>query len=132
MAITEGVRPRRLIAVDDSPEVLALLGDALRVDGTEIALFDGRVTLQDIESSHPDLLLIDLRLGAGGLTGLDMIRRVRSHRELRHIPIIVCSAALDAIAEHDEELERIPNLSILRMPFSLDDLEACVDAALSE
>lgn len=130
MVMAERLVQRRLTVVDDSPELLALFGDVLRFDGVEIALFDGTVTIQDIEQSVPDLVVIDLRLGADSLAGLDIIRRLRSHRELRHVPVIVCSAAHDAISEHDEELSRIPDLSVLPKPFSLDELQSCVDEAL--
>jgi CheY-like chemotaxis protein len=130
--MADGVRHRRLTVVDDSPDVLDVLGEALRFDGAEVALFDGSVTLQDIEESVPELLVIDLRLSGHGLTGLELIRRLRSHRELRRVPVIVCSAAHDVISELDDELSRIPHLSVLPKPFSLDDLESCVQEALGQ
>jgi two-component system CheB/CheR fusion protein len=128
MGRVEGLR---LTVVDDSPEMLALLDEALRFDGAEIALFDGGVTLADIEQSSPDLLVIDLRLGADGHSGLDLIRKVRSHGRLGHVSIVVCSAAVDALAEHAEELDAVGALSILQKPFSLDQLESCVAEALA-
>lgn len=132
MAVAKQIRQRRLTIVDDSPEVLAVLEDALRTDGAKVAMFDRDVTLQDIQASDPDLLVIDLRLGAENLRGLQIIRRVRSHPALRHVPIIVCSAALDAITRHEDELRGIADLFVLAKPFSLDDLEARVKEALGE
>ena len=75
--------------------------------------------------------MIDLHLGPDGLTGLDMIRLIRAHRQLQHVPIIVCSAALDVIAMHRDELNRTRNLFVLPMPFQLEELEVCVAAALA-
>ena len=132
MAIAKEIRQRRLTVVDDSPEVLAVLEAALRTDGAEVAMFGRNVTLHDIQASDPDLLVIDLRLGAENLRGLQIIRRVRSHPELRHVPIIVCSAALDAITRHEDELHGIADLFVLAKPFSLEDLEARVEEALGE
>jgi len=121
---------RRLTVIDDSPAMLELLGDVLRGDGAEIRLLDSDVTLQDLEGPVPDLLMIDLRLGGDRLRGLELIRDVRSHPALGGVPIVVCSAALDAIARHQEELQMIPSLWVLPKPFTLDDLESCVDEAL--
>jgi two-component system chemotaxis response regulator CheY len=128
----EGLGRRRVTVIDDSPELLALFGDLLRYEGVEIALFEQSVTLREIEESAPDLLVIDLRLGRESLAGMEIIRLVRAHRELRSVPIIVCSAALDAIAEHEAALRGTPNTFILPKPFSLEELEACVTDALGE
>jgi CheY-like chemotaxis protein len=130
--MAQGRAQRRLTVVDDSPELLAVFGDALRFDGVSVALFDGSATLQDIEESTPDLLVIDLRLGVNSLTGFQMIRLLRAHRELRRIPIIVCSGAIDEIREHEEELTRMPGLFVLPKPFSLEDLQSCVGEALGQ
>lgn len=123
-------RQRRITVLDDSPELLGLFGDVLRFDGVEISLFDGSATLQDIEGSAPDLLVMELLLAAEGLSGLDLIRLVRSHRRLRHVPIIVCSGAIDQIRQHDGELRQTPGLFVLTKPFSLEELESCVGEAL--
>jgi CheY-like chemotaxis protein len=120
----------RLTVVDDSPELLALFGDALRSLGVSVALFDELATLQDLEESAPDLLVIDLRLSPGSLTGIEMIRLLRAHRHLQRVPTIVCSAALDDVRQHQEELNRMPALFVLPKPFSLEDLESCVGEAL--
>lgn len=123
---------RRITVVDDSPELLSLFGDVLRVDGVELSLFNGSTSLQDIEESVPDLLVMELRLAADGLSGLDMIRLVRRHRRLRRLPIIVCSGALDQIRQHGDELSQMPGLFVLTKPFSLEELESCVGEALRE
>ena len=130
--MADGLRRRRVTVVDDSPELLALFGDLLRFDGVEMSLLNGSTTLQDIEESIPDLLVIDLRLGGESLAGWDIIRLVRAHRELRNVPIIVCSAAIDEIGEHRDEFSRTPDLYLLPKPFSLDELESCVGKALGQ
>jgi CheY-like chemotaxis protein len=130
MALRDLPQPRRVTVVDDSPELLALMGDALRFDGAEIALLGSGATLVDIEASGPDLLVLDLRFGGDGLNGLDIIREARLHHRLRHVPIIVCSGAHDAIAAHGDELGRTSRLAVLPKPFSLEDLEACVEEAI--
>ena len=123
-------RRHRLTVVDNSPEVLALLGDVLRLDGTEVTLLES-ATLRDIEATDPDLLVIDLRLGTGGLAGLEVVRLVRSRSGLQHLPVVICSADHDQIAQHQDELDRMNDVFTLPKPFSLDQLESCVSAALA-
>jgi two-component system, OmpR family, response regulator MtrA len=123
------LRPR-VTVLDDSPELAELLGDVLRSDGLDVSLLDGETNLQDIEDSAPDLLVLDWRLAASELTGLDIIRQARSQPALRAVPIIVCSAALDEVAAHADELEVTPRVSVLPKPFSLEELEASVQQAL--
>jgi CheY-like chemotaxis protein len=123
---------RRVTVVDDSPELLALLGDVLRFDGVDVSLFDGGTTLHDIEESAPDLLVLDLRLASDGLTGMEMIRHVRSDQVLRDVPIVVCSAALDEVRVHEDELSRTPRVFVLAKPFSLDEFESCLGKAFGE
>jgi CheY-like chemotaxis protein len=130
--MAEAAGRRRVTVVDDSPELLALLGDVLRFDGVDVSLFDGGTTLQDIEESAPDLLVLDLRLASNGLTGMEVIRNVRSDRVLRDVPIVVCSAALDEVREHEEELHRTPRVYVLPKPFSLDEFESCLGEAFGQ
>jgi len=127
-----GRMQRRVTVIDDSPELLALFGDLLRHRGVEITLFEASATLLEIEESAPDLLVIDLRLGSESLAGMEIIRLVRAHREMKEVPIIVCSAALDELARLNGSLSQIPDLFVLPKPFSLDELEACVTDALGE
>ncbi len=128
--MVDGHARRRVTVVDDAPELLALLGDALRFNGVKVSLLDGTATLERIEGSNPDLLMIDLRLGSANLDGLEVIRLIRRHEGLRDMPIIVCSAAQEELRKHEEELNGIRHLFILRKPFGLGDLESAVEAAL--
>ena len=123
------LRPR-VTVLDDSPELAELLRDVLRSDGLDVSLLEGQTSLQDIEDSAPDLLVLDWRLATSHLTGLDIIRQARSQPALRTVPIIVCSAALNEIAEHADELAVTPRVSLLPKPFSLEELETSVEQAL--
>lgn len=129
-ARTVGARRRRVTVVDDSPDIRDLLGDVLGHAGLDVSLLEGATTIDAISQSAPDLLVVDWRFAAGGLTGLEIIRQARSHPALRGVPIVVCSAAPDEVREHDEELSRMPQLSTLNKPFSLEELETCVSEAL--
>ena len=53
------LHPRRVTVIEDSPALLELLGDVLRFDGLDVSLLDGGTTLDDIQISEPDLLIMD-------------------------------------------------------------------------
>lgn len=122
---------QRVTVIDDSSDLLAVIGDALRQAGYDVALLDQAASMGEIEVSDPDLLVIDLKLGENSLAGWDIIRLVRKHRSLLELPVIVCSAALDQIRAHAKEIENDPSTHLLTKPFSLEDLETVVFAALA-
>lgn len=128
--MAQRLRRQRVTVIDDSPELLALFGDVLRADGVDVSLFNGSATVSDLEQSAPDLIIVDLHLAAEGLAGIDIVRLCRSHRALRSVPIIVCSAAIDELQQHEEELSRTAHLFVLAKPFSMTELESCLDEAL--
>lgn len=121
---------RRITVIDDSPEILAVFGDALRREGVEVTLLDDRVTIQQIEMSEPELLVVDLRLGTDHLPGWEIIRHIRAHPMLADVPVIVCSGALDQMRDYGGPGAGMPRTYLLPKPFSLPDLEAVLDEAI--
>jgi CheY-like chemotaxis protein len=85
--------PRRVLIVDDEPEVRKTLTDILRAmrypDGLEIeGAADGREGLDAVVRQLPDLVLLDLQMPRmGGLALLKQIRDVGPR-----LPVIVISA----------------------------------------
>lgn len=128
--MADGQRGHRVTVLDDSPELLELFGDILRFDGVEASLFSASATLSEIEASAPDVLVMDLRLAPDRLSGMEMIRLIRAHRALSGVPIIVCSAVIEDMRQHEDALSRIPRCFVLGKPFSLDELESCLSEAL--
>ncbi|MBW3633575.1 MAG: response regulator [Chloroflexi bacterium] len=122
--------PVRVTVIDDSAELLAVFGDALRDEGVEVSLLDRAASLHEIEALAPDLIVIDLKLGTDSLPGWDIARLIRAHRQLCRLPIIVCSAALDHIRSHEDEIRQDPRTHLLPKPFSLDDLNSVLSQAL--
>jgi CheY-like chemotaxis protein len=121
--------PHRITVIDDSPEILEVLGDALRREGVDVTLLDERSSIDQIAASTPDVLMVDLRLGTDHLPGWQIIRHVRGHPGLLDVPIIVCSAALDQLRTYggsavDQRTWLLPK------PFSLTDLESVMAEAL--
>ena len=120
---------RRVTVIDDSPQILELFRDAFDELGADVTVFDGVVSTRAIVGTEPDLLVVDLRLGTEGLPGWEIIRLARDDPALRDVPIVVCSAALDHVRQHEDEVEAIPGTYLLPKPFSVHDLDAVLRQA---
>jgi DNA-binding response OmpR family regulator len=81
-------RPRRILLVDDDPNLLVVLAEQLRDDGYEVATArDGQEALRRLEAGWPDLILLDLMMPK--VDGLALAREIKAAADL---PIIVLSA----------------------------------------
>jgi DNA-binding response OmpR family regulator len=81
-------RPRRILLVDDDPNLLVVLAEQLRDDGFEISTArDGQEALHRLEAGWPDLILLDLMMPK--VDGLALAREIKTAADL---PIIVLSA----------------------------------------
>ena len=80
-------KPVALI-IEDDRDVVALFRQVLDIAGyhTEIML-DGRDALGRIEIFKPNIVLLDLQLP--GMSGIDILTRMRADDRMRHIPVIV-------------------------------------------
>lgn len=91
LILHNGRRPKRILLVDDDPQVADLLRQSL--PETEFSLEsapDGLAGLERIAAQPPDLLLLDLLLP--NLDGFRVIERLRADPGTRDLPVIVISA----------------------------------------
>src|SRR5689334_20274345 len=79
------------LIVEDDRDILALFRQVLDIAGyrTEIVL-DGIEAMQRIEMSLPDIVLLDLQLP--GMSGVEILKRMREHDTMRNIPVVVITA----------------------------------------
>ncbi len=91
------MRPRILV-VDDVPEMLAMMTDLLSGAGYNVLAAS---TLEDgtrlADGAEPDLILIDVRLGADNGIHLAIRERLRHPRR----PLIVMSGYADPVLEEE-------------------------------
>src|SRR4028119_1454864 len=126
----------RILVVDDSPDNLFLVQTILEEEGYEITLAeDGRVALEQIDLSPPDLVLLDVMMP--DMDGFEVTRRIRANPKLPFMPILLITAfdqpsvvkGLDTGAddfirkpvEVDELLARVR--SLLRPKHAIDERE---------
>src|SRR6185312_1544119 len=76
-----------VLVVDDSPETLSFLTDALEQHGaTVLVATEGTQALELIERITPDIILMDAVMP--GMDGFETTRRLKRHSALSHVPII--------------------------------------------
>ena len=85
--ITETKKRDVALIVDDSPETLRLLTDALDGAGmTVMVALDGAAAMRIVDQITPDIVLLDAVMP--GLDGFETCRRLKRDAGLEHVPII--------------------------------------------
>lgn len=79
-----------ILLVDDTPENIDILVDALGMDYSLTAEIDGVSALQSVAQETPDLILLDIMMP--GMDGFEVCRRLKANPETAHIPIMFISA----------------------------------------
>jgi adenylate cyclase len=79
-----------ILAVDDTPANLALLAGLLGETYRIKAATTGAKALELVSAHPPDLILLDIMMP--GMSGYQVLERLRADARLRHIPVIMISA----------------------------------------
>jgi two-component system KDP operon response regulator KdpE len=114
----------RVLLVEDDPNIVDLIRSNLAVRGFDtMVCTDGLRALQLVESSRPDIVLLDLMLP--GIDGMELCRAIR---ERSAVGIIVVSARRG-------ERDKVSALNVgaddyMTKPFSIEELLARITATL--
>ena len=120
----------RVLIVEDEPEIQELIGDLLFLEGYEVdALSRIPHGLDPIRRIAPDVIILDLRLP--GLGGVELLRLLKADRQLRAIPVVICSGAENLRRAHADEFAELTS-DVLAKPFELDELIASVRRAVGD
>ena len=76
-----------VLVVDNSPETLRMLTDALDQAGmTVMVALDGSAAMKVVEQITPDIILLDAVMP--GFDGFEACRRLKSEPALSHVPVV--------------------------------------------
>ena len=116
-----------ILIVEDEPAIAELIEVTLKRSGHKTLRANSvEEAVQLIDQAIPDLALIDWMLP--GLSGIDLIKRVRSNKRTQSIPVIM----LTAKADEDDKLTGLDKGAddYITKPFSPKELVARIKAVL--
>ncbi|HAA45797.1 MAG: response regulator receiver protein [Halomonas sp. 54_146] len=119
----------KVLVVDDEPNIVLSIEFLMEQAGFEVVTAeDGEQALARVNDSQPDLLLLDISLP--GISGFDVLERLRSEAATAQLPIIMLTA-------HGRDVEREKGMALgaddyITKPFSTQALVEKVKALLIE
>src|SRR5260370_8336133 len=120
------MRPASILVVDDDPDILYALSEALSEEGFTVQVAqNGKEALGLVGEAPPALILLDLMMPV--MDGREFGSRIRSFPDLANIPIIVLSAGRDA----SSTAEDLDAAGYLGNPFYLSALLKMTPTAAS-
>ncbi|NYS76802.1 response regulator [Halomonas glaciei] len=117
----------KVLVVDDEPNIVLSLEFLMEQAGFEVVTAeDGEQALARVTDSQPDLLLLDISLP--GISGFDVLERLRNEKATAQLPIIMLTA-------HGRDVEREKGMALgaddyITKPFSTQSLVEKVKALL--
>ena len=118
------VKTHKILVVDDEERIRSLVGSYLRAEGFEVdEATTGEEAVAKTRSSHPDLVILDVRLP--GIDGFEALREIRRDTD---VYVIMLTA-------RTEEADKLIGLTVgaddyVTKPFSPRELVARVKAVL--
>jgi two-component system nitrogen regulation response regulator NtrX len=119
-----------IAVIDDNVLVRQLVGEVLADEGYQVLELDGQDgVFGQIKAQRPDLVMLDLHLGAQG-SGWELLASIRADPSLSQIPVIIVTAGPEELARHASEMEHM-GYRTLEKPFDLDEMFATVRQMLA-
>lgn len=118
---------RKILVVDDEPDLVELVSYNLRKEGFDVSTAsDGEEALNKIRKETFNLIVLDLMLP--GIQGMELCRILRNDQKTKDLPVIMLTAK-------GEEIDRVIGLETgaddyMAKPFSPRELVARVKAVL--
>jgi len=122
-------RSWKVLAVDDEPQNLELIRECLGTEGYQIrTVGTAEEALEILAADPPDVVLADLMLP--GMSGVELVHRIRQHEDGRLLNIIIMTASRD----HGLLIEAFSAGAneMLAKPFDVMELRVRVRSALSQ
>ncbi len=120
---------KRLLLIDDDPNLILLVKDYLEFRGYEVITAEnGREALEVLETDVPDMIVCDVMMPE--MDGYDFVSNVRENERTSWIPVLFLSAKGQA-------QDRVKGLNVgadvyMVKPFEPEELVAQVEASLKQ
>lgn len=114
-------RGARMLVVDDSPTICAVLGKMLRAEGYEvITATDGVAAIELVQTQKPALIFLDVVMP--GMNGFRVLKHLRQDALTTDVPIVMISG--NEQASEQFYLQRCGADDFMKKPFDRTDVAA--------
>ena len=128
MSINDGVNNTTVLVVDDAPDTLAMLSEAISFEGmTPLVAENGHVALGAVNQSRPDIVLMDAIMP--GIDGFETSRIIKEQKGCDDLPIIFMTGSGDD--DHVVKALSSGGVDFITKPVVLDQLFARMRVHLS-
>jgi CheY-like chemotaxis protein len=112
--------PSRILVVDDNDALRENLAEALEIEGYPVVVAaDGKAAIERLaEEPPPSVVLLDLMMP--GMSGGELLAKIREERRLDHVKVVITTGASGAMARAS------PADAVLMKPFGVADLLAAL------
>ena len=119
----------RILVINDTQDILEMFRLILEDAGYEAILSSFPFQkVSEIEQIKPDLIILDFVFG-DQKTGWQMLQLLKMQRSTASIPVIICTAAIQAMREVEGSLVA-KGVLVVYKPFDLDELLTTISQLL--
>lgn len=120
---------KTILVVDDDEAMVRTLSIGLKTSGYKVFVaMDGMQAVMMSYNRKPDLLVLDIRMPAGG--GFNVMEKLRGSIKTSKVPVIVISA--EATDENRQKADELGAVRFFEKPFDIHELLEAIKEALPE
>ncbi len=117
-----------ILAIDDTPENLALLSQILTEKGYKVrSVTKGSTAIRGAKAAPPDLILLDVKMPE--MNGYEVCQHLKADEKTRNIPIIFISALGDVFDK--VKAFQMGGVDYITKPFQVEEVLARLDTHLT-
>ena len=117
-----------ILAIDDTPENLALLSQILTEKGYKVrSVTKGSTALRGAKAAPPDLILLDVKMPE--MNGYEVCQQLKADERTRNIPVIFISALGDVFDK--VKAFQMGGIDYITKPFQVEEVLARLDTHLT-
>ena len=122
--------PKKILFIEDESALQKTFGEILSQEGYEmISALDGEIGLRLAKDKKPDLILLDLVLPK--IHGFEVLKRLKTDKETKDIPVIVLTN-LEGIGDVDKALGLGATTYLVKAQYGLEEVVEKIKKALGE
>lgn len=124
-------QPKRIMVVDDDQQLAELMREFLTDEGYDVqVVFQGDRAFAVVQSSLPDLIILDVRMA--GVGGLGVLYLLSTDPKTRDIPVLMCTAVSAGEMQPWDDVLDQKGVPVLFKPFELGTLAEQVRVMLQQ